>query len=176
MSFDLLLTVTKYRKGLDREAGLLETAIAAKVNELAGRLYDLIEGKLSGEVLQEQTGQLAGSVVQQAAAWAGAVCGASVGVPADSPAFQYGVVHEMGGLGYYSIFPKEALALAFEGGGGGGAAPWGGQFAGGDPLFVFTRHVNHPPAQKRPFIAPALAELEPMFYSELKAVLDDVLG
>lgn len=149
----------QYGEELRDRSSLLDQAIEAKLNELEARLLQSIQEKLSGEVLHQRTGVLLRSVEMQAAEWVGSVVGGSVGIDDDAPSFKYGIVFEMGGLGYYDIFPVNRLALAFEG-------PEG---------MIFAKKVHHPPAEKRPFIAPSVAELEPQFYAELEETLNDVL-
>lgn len=161
MSLELLFTPTleRYGEDLNAKPDLLDRAIQAKLNELEAQLLASIQAKLSGEVLQQRTGVLLRSVEMQAAEFTGAVCSGTVGIDDDAPSFTYGIVHEMGGLGYYDIFPKEALTLAFLG-------PEG---------MVFAKHVHHPPAQKRSFIASSAAELEGTFYDELDETLTIVI-
>lgn len=162
MSFDLQFTPTleEYGEGLKERAGLLDQAIEAKLNELEARLLMSIQAKLSGEVLEQRTGTLLRSVEMQAAQWVGSVCGGTVGIDDGAPSFKYAIAFELGGLGYYDIFPKEALALAFEGAEG----------------MIFAKKVHHPPAQKRPYLAPSVEEIESVFYEELDATLGDVLS
>lgn len=158
--FTWIPDLDQYKTDLENKCPLLEVAITEKINELAERLLVSIQAKLSGEVLQERTGNLFNSVHIQAAEWINGICQMSVGIDEDSPTYVYGIAFEMGGLGYYNIFPKNALTLAFEG-------PEG---------MIFAKHVVHPPAPHRPFIGPSLDELSATFKAELEETLEMVMG
>jgi len=154
-------SLEQYGERLRERPAALDAAIETKINSLAARLLASIQVKLSGEVLYQRMGVLLRSVEMQAAAWAGAVCGATVGIPDGSPSWTYAIVHEMGGLGYYDIEPVNARVLAFAG-------------AGGE--MVFTAHVHHPPALKRSFEATSVEELRPIFDAEIAELFDSFLG
>ena len=154
-------SLEEYGERLREKPAALDAALEAKINSLSARLLASIQVKLSGEVLQQRTGVLLRSVEMQAAAWTGAICGATVGIPDGSPSWPYAIVHEMGGLGYYDIVPVNAKVLAFAGAGGG---------------TVFASVVHHPPAIKRSFEATSVEELRPIFDAEIAELFDSFLG
>jgi hypothetical protein len=163
MSFEFFSwepSLEDYSTRLKDKSALLEEAIAAKIDDITQRVLASIQMKLSGEVLQERTGNLFNSVYATAAQWMGTVCEGSVGIDPDSPAYVYGIAFEMGGSGYYDIFPKEKLALAFPG-------PEG---------TIFAAHVNHPPTPHRPFIEPSVEEFRAVFAAEIAETLQVVMG
>lgn len=162
MSYELAWSpgLEEYAESLEGKGDLLQAAITEKINILAATLLVSIQGKLSGEVLQQRTGTLLRSVEMQAAEWVGAACQTAVGIDDGAPSFKYAIAFEMGGLGYYEIVPKNTLALAFEG-------PEG---------MIFAKKINHPPAAQHAFIAPSVEELRPQFMASLQETLDIVLG
>jgi hypothetical protein len=154
-------SLERYGERLREKPAALDAAIETKINSLAARLLARIQVKLSGEVLHQRTGVLLRSVEMQAAAWAGSVCGSTVGIPDGSPSWTYAIVHEMGGLGYYDIVPVNAKVLAFAGAGG---------------AMVFASVVHHPPALKRSFEASSVEEIRPIFVAEITELFDSFLG
>jgi len=176
-------SLEQYGEGLREKPALLDAAIEERVTILAARLLARIQVKLSGEVLETHRGDggLLGSVQMQAATWAGSVCGAMVGIPDGSPFFIIGATHEFGGTRWYDIWPgivtgkSDKRALAFFGGNDSmpGESIMSHALGG---LGLVVRHVDHPPAIKRPFIATSVEEIRPQFYEQLGAVLDSFLG
>jgi hypothetical protein len=171
-------TVEEYGEGLREHASVLDEAIEAKLNSLAGKLLMDLQVNLSGEVLEQRTGKLIRSVEMQAAQWAGEVCGATVGIDEGQPAWIYGLVHNIGGLGYYDIFPVNAKALAFSASADSlaGSSPWGGMFSSGEDFDIVVKAVHHPPAKATHWFDNPVEALRATFVEEMKAVLDDVLG
>lgn len=136
---------------LDALPETLAASLAAEVERLAGVLRDRVERKLSGEVLQQRSGRLAGSI---AVAIERSGLAVSARVSSDAP---YAAIHEYGGsLPAREILPKSARALAF---------PWRGQ----QRLF---RRVSLPSVvmPERSFMRSALAEIEPELRAAVEAV------
>lgn len=155
-------SLEEYGEKLEQRASLLQSAIQDKLNELEARLLQSIQQKLSGPVLNQRTGNLISSVEMQAAEWVGQVCGGQVGIPDSAPSFPYAIAFEKGGHGPYDIYPRVAAMLSW--------------LDLEDGSRHFSKHVVHPTIEQRSFIAPSVAELEPMFYAELQEVLDVVMG
>jgi phage gpG-like protein len=130
--------------------------LAVALREEAGRLGDELRAtvvrNLSGGVLQQRTGRLAGSIdvsVEQN----GAAVSAKLGT--DVP---YAAIHEYGGMiPAREILPQSARALAF---------PWQGRVR-------FFKRVELPPVQmpERSFLRSALAEMEPEIRSAMAAAV-----
>lgn len=174
-------SLEEYGQGLQEKSGLLDRVIEERVSIIAHGMQKFIQAELSGPVLQTRTGVLLRSVeATTTPVWTGDIVSSVVGIDDGQPSFKYGIVHEMGGKGWYDIFPKNKLALAFD---VSADMPWGGIFTTGKDAKAIKRanstvvaHVHHPPAEKRPYIAPAVAEFEQIFYDDLKTALANVLG
>jgi len=168
--------------------------VAELHQELDALMFELqrrIQGKLSGDVLQQRSGKLIRSIeklptVQEGGKISGMVTGAG------GPAF-YGVYQELGSASGepYEIKPKNKKALAFFPGGAAGIA--GGQSAGRGPSAgiyfklgaqrgmirpgkvgefaglggIVVKSVIHPPIVKRSFMAVALDEMRGEIVSRL---------
>jgi hypothetical protein len=145
---------------LREKKDLLQAAIFERVNSLGAQLLQRVQGKLSGEVLNQRTGVLLRSVEWQAAEYVGAVCQTSVGIDEGQPSFVYAYVHEYGGQGYYTIAPDQAKALAFEG-------PEG---------MIFAGRVNHPPAKETSYLRSSLDEMTDEIYAQLQETVSGVLA
>ncbi len=162
--------------------------------ELDALMFELqrrIQGKLSGDVLEQRTGKLIRSIekrptTQEGSQLTGLVTGAG------GPAF-YGVIQERGSASGapYEIKPKNKLALAFFPAGAAGVA--GGQSAGrGASAGIYfklgarrgtirpakigefanlggivVKSVMHPPIQRRSFMETALDEMRAEIVSRL---------
>jgi hypothetical protein len=126
-------------------------AVMRKMDELMFRLQAKIVGeKLAGQVLQQRTGKLAGSIRAIPTTLEGTeVTGAVEG--GGGPAF-YGRVQEYGGRGPYTIVPINKSALTFL---------WGGKQ-------VFFKKVTHPPLQSRSFMRSSLEESRELIFAGLR--------
>ena len=133
-------------------------ALARKMESLMLRLQQhIVADKLSGQVLNQRTGKLIGSirvlpVVTETASITGAVEGAG------GPAF-YGKFHEYGTTDSYRIVPVKKLALAF--------------MLGGKQVIV--RSVLHPPIKERSFMRSSLADMTEQIRAELQAAAREAL-
>jgi hypothetical protein len=141
------------------KAAILKAAVDGKMEQLSALMYQTVEDKLNGGVLQRQSGVLADSVVDNGLAYIGGVADASVEIPEGTPEHLIGEVHEYGGTSYYPIDPVNAQALAFVFGGG----------------LRFFKHVNHPPALQRSFMISTLDEIAPVALDELEAEVQGVI-
>jgi phage gpG-like protein len=91
----------------------LAERLEQEVERLSGVLRDRVERNLSGAVLQQRSGRLAGSIAVNVER---AGLGVSASVTSDAP---YAAIHEYGGtIPAHAILPQSARALAF---------PWRGQ-------------------------------------------------
>ena len=144
-------------EGLDVLAARLEAMpgkLAAALGEEAARLGEelraAVEQNLSGGVLQQRTGRLAGSIdvsVQRSGT------GVSATVGSDVP---YAAIHEYGGvIPAREILPTSARALAF---------PWQGRER-------FFKRVELPAVQmpERSFLRSALAAMAPEIRAAMAA-------
>jgi phage gpG-like protein len=146
-------------EGLEALAARLEEMpgkLAAALGEEAARLGDelraAVERNLSGGVLQQRSGRLAGSI-DVAVQRDGAAVSATVG--SDVP---YAAIHEYGGMiPAREVLPQSARALAF---------PWQGRAR-------FFKRVELPPVQmpERSFLRSALAAMAPEIRAALAAVV-----
>jgi phage gpG-like protein len=128
----------------------LAARLAEEVERLGGVLRDRVERNLSGQVLQQKSGRLAGSI---AVAVERSGAGASATVSSDAP---YAAIHEYGGtIPARTILPQSARALAF---------PWRGQQR-------FFKRVTLPAVAvpERSFMRSALAETEPEIRAAIEA-------
>lgn len=138
---------------LQARSDSLTTALEARMTVLGEKLKERIVQKVSGEVLQRESGELADSfrvdppVVDDT--------GVSVSVSTDVP---YARLHEYGG-GSTDIVPTTKKALHF-------------LLTGGKEQFA--THVK--PVPERPFMRPALEEMKNEIEFELREVLMQDLG
>lgn len=144
---------------VERKQLRLMEAIEEKVGILTEQMYQMVEDKLSGGVLNVVTGALLSSVVLNAIQVSGMSFEGSVEIPEGSPEHLIGLVHELGGEGYYIIEPVNAQALAFV----------------VDGKLVITRRVNHPPALQRSFLRSTLDEMGDYIFEELNQTATEVL-
>ena len=128
----------------------LAERLAAEVERLGGVLRDRVERNLSGAVLRQRSGRLAGSIAVDVER---SGLGASATVSSDAP---YAAIHEYGGtIPAHTILPQNARALAF---------PWRGQQR-------FFKRVSLPAVAmpERSFMRSALAETAPEIRAALEA-------
>ncbi len=140
--------------------GQLQTALRAKADALADLLRRRIRTKLSGEMLKQRSGALAGGIEVAVEATDGKVAivaSMSEGVP-------YAAIQENGGVtAPHDILPDKAKALAF--------------LRGGKEIFAMT--VHHPGSRipARPYLASSVAELADQLTAGLGSeLIDEVLG
>lgn len=135
-SIELNVSVDQAKAYIESKRSDLIDMIAERIDAVNQMMVDRVKGNLSGAVLQQQTGALFGSVMQEPAQVSGdEVYGA---VTAGGDAAPYGIYFEEGGTGYYEIRPKNARSLAF--------------MLGGN--LTFAKSVEHPPTPKLPWFAP----------------------
>ncbi|HVH81897.1 MAG TPA: phage virion morphogenesis protein [Stellaceae bacterium] len=138
--------------------GALPQTIAARlaqeVERFGGVLRDRVERNLSGQVLQQRSGRLAGSI---AVAVERAGPGVTAKVSSDSP---YAAIHEYGGvIPARTVLPQSARALAF---------PWRGRQR-------FFKRVQLPAVTmpERSFMRSALAETMPEIEAAIAAAVPE---
>lgn len=177
----------------------------AVVQNLARRLTAMMvklqahiqRDKLQGQVLAHRSGKLANTINAHAAEVAGDVATASVtGAGGSMAAGGYGRVHESGGQRTYEIRPVRAKALAFfpgnSLGSGGGIARLSKSairslYRNGrvipSTIGTFNSYggvvragVIHPPLPKRPFMAPALADMRDEITKQLSLAVGVGVG
>jgi len=141
---------------LDALPRTLAERLSQEVEGLGGVLRDRVERNLSGAVLQQRSGRLAGSVAVDVERVG---LGAHLSVSSDAP---YAAIHEYGGtIPAHAILPQSARALAF---------PWRGQQR-------FFKRVQLPAVTmpERSFMRSALAETEPEIHAAIAAAALEVV-
>jgi phage gpG-like protein len=143
----------------DRLAVLPQTVaarLAQEVERLGGVLRDRVERNLSGAVLQQRSGRLAGSIavdIERSGLAANAT------VSSDAP---YAAIHEYGGvIPAHTILPQSARVLAF---------PWRGRQR-------FFKRVQLPAVTmpERSFMRSALDETAPEIRAALEAAAAEAM-
>jgi len=143
-------------------------AIEASAAEVAGTVMGALDAKdaemvswiqgeeLHGQILNQRTGKLAGSIrflpaTQEGTSIVGQVEGAGGSA-------WYGALFERGGTGPFDIHPVNKMALWWEG----AAHP--------------VRVVHHPGIPSRPFMAPALEHFTPEIIAAVETAISEALG
>jgi len=152
--FDVQLKgLEEARVRLDGLPAALDAALSAKAGELASALTDRVKAdKLSGGVLNAQSGALQASIAANVAADGDEIV-ASVGSTGD---IKYAAIQEYGGrTAAHEILPIKARALAFMNGGG----------------LRFARKVDHPGSAipERSYLRSSLEEMS----DEIAAALSE---
>ena len=174
----------------------LTTNLLRAMNIMLLKLQQRIQQKMSGEVLNQRSGDLKDSVhVVPAQVNAGDIAG-TVRWGA-GPSSAYAEVHEYGGKGWYDIYPVNKKALAFFPSGAAGTttlksgrtisareilnnmrnpnmrARGIAQFSAAGGIVV--KHVHHPPLPARPVGQPSLDELHDEIVGRLQGAVDETL-
>ena len=137
----------------DRLGALPDTLfqrLSQEIERLGGVLHDRVERNLSGAVLRQRSGRLAGSIAVDVTR---AGLGATATVSSDAP---YAAIHEYGGtIPAHTILPLNARVLAF---------PWRGQRR-------FFERVTLPAVTmpERSFMRSALDETMPEIRAAIEA-------
>ena len=137
---------------INRKRTVLEARISQKLNSINTELQRRIVGKLTGDVLQNRTGNLARSIEAIPARIEGAVIEGSV-QGGGGVAF-YGKFQEYGTRGPYTILPKNAQALRF--------------FIEGK--LIFAKKVIHPGLKERSFMRSTFTDMQPEIVASLESV------
>jgi len=147
------LILSAIEAAVERVGPAVATALDAKDAEMVG----WIQGEeLHGQILNQRTGKLAGSIRFIPARQEGTSIIAQV-EGAGGTAF-YGNIFETGGSGPFDIYPVNKQALWWEG------AP--------HPV----RHVRHPGIPSKPFMAPALQHFTPELVAAVETAIAEALG
>lgn len=134
------------------------SALEVKFTQLAKQLYDKVMENVSGKILEQRTGELAGSI-RQLTDISGDFMTTILGpVPETPKAFAL----EYGGSEFYPIFPSKAKVLHF--------------FWSKIGQEVWLPSVNHPPSREFAYMRSALAELEGAATEEMRETAARVLG
>jgi hypothetical protein len=143
---------------LRKKAPQLVQVLTTKLTALMFQLQSyIISNKLSGQVLKRRTGILASSVqVIPVTLRGNTILG---GVQAGGGVAFYADIQEYGSKGPYPIIATKARALSFISGG----------------KRIFTKSVEHPGLEPRPFMSTSLAEFAPTIQSELAAALNEAI-
>lgn len=128
----------------------LHMALLRRFNVLANEVMMRVRQKLSGEVLNVQTGALRRSI-QRKIEDSGSTITAIVYQSGD---VKYGKIHEFGG----DIYPTKAEYLRFQ---------------TKDGSWVMTKHVHIP---ARPYMIPTLTEMEPHIVESLHEAVREALA
>lgn len=113
-------------------------SLRSEVQSLAFDLQSLVKRKVSGEVLNVQTGFLRSHIFEEVTDDSRGVIGQVF-----TSGVKYAAVHEYGGAGWYEIRPRNGEFLRWMSGG----------------QEVFARVVNHPPAKERSFMRSSLRDM-----------------
>lgn len=165
-------------EGTDR---LILNAIEAKIGEVGAGVLEtineqdqltesyIVANELHGQVLNQRSGKLAGSIralpaTQEGTSIVGRVEGAG------GPAW-YGRGFEEDGFKPHDIVPVNGKALRFAAGGG---DRWFSAFGGKD--IVFAKKVHHPGSPPRPFMGPALEARTPEIVAAVELAIGEVLS
>lgn len=153
------------RVSIDQLQDYVESRRASLIDVLAGRIdatnaafAERVRGNLTGGVLQQRSGKLLSTVMQEPAQLDGDTLYGAVTAGGDLA--PYGIYFEEGGTGYYEIRPVNARVLAF--------------MSGGQQLFA--KVVNHPPIPHLPWFGPEVItgsdEMEQSLNEGIAEVLD----
>lgn len=137
---------------------IVQNALTEQATRFASELEARIQQKLTGEVLQTQSGALAASIFSSIGNNESdtTISVSSTGVP-------YAAIQELGGkTAAHEIIATNAKALAFR--------------MGGD--LAFAKHVNHPGSNipARSYLGSSLAEMRDEIEAGFKQAILDALG
>lgn len=156
-TIEVLVNIDQARNYIEGRRDALSDMIASRIDSVNAQFADNVKGNLSGAVLQQRSGKLLSTVMQEPTQRDGdTLVGA---VTAGGDLAPYGIYFEEGGTGYYEIRPINARVLAF--------------MSGGKQLFA--KVVNHPPIPKLPWFAPAVAVSTDEMAEQLNQVFQEVL-
>jgi phage gpG-like protein len=143
--------------GVEFDAQAVQDALLGKADALRGALEARIQQKLSGEILQTQSGALAASIISSIEN-----DGSDTSVSISSTGVPYAAIQEFGGkTAAHDIVAVKAKVLEFSAGGG----------------QVFARSVHHPGSTipSRSYLGSSLAEMRDEIESGFKqAVLESL--
>jgi phage gpG-like protein len=143
--------------GVEFDAQAVQDALLGKADALRGALEARIQQKLSGEILQTQSGALAASIISSIEN-----DGSDTSVSISSTGVPYAAIQEFGGkTAAHDIVAVKAKVLEFSAGGG----------------QVFARTVHHPGSTipSRYYLGSSLAEMRDEIESGFKqAVLESL--
>lgn len=143
---------------VEAKAPEIGSVVAAKMDELdVETVTYIVTEELHGQILNQRSGKLAGSVRPVPASQEGErIIG---GVEAAGGPAWYGVIFEKTGAAPHDIVPVRAKALHF--------------FVEGEE--VFAKRVHHPGLSTKPFMAPALEVRTPNYLEGIEAAIAAVL-
>lgn len=138
-TIELSVNIEQVKDYTESRRQALIDVLSGRIDSTNAAFVERVKGNLSGAVLQQRTGKLLSSVMQEPTQLDGDDLVAAVTAGGDLA--PYGIYFEEGGTGYYEIRPINARVLAFMGAGG----------------MMFAKIVNHPPIPKLPWFAPEVA-------------------
>jgi hypothetical protein len=153
---ELIINVQEVLGRIEDIEAEIEVALYARTQRLTHMFAERVRQNLSGDVLQERSGKLLGTVMEVGPTATGSEIISSVQAGGDEA--PYGIVHEKGGERWYMIYPVNGRALAFEING----------------KTVFAASVHHPPAERRPWFEPVVDEISALWGDELQAAIGEV--
>lgn len=168
--FDLHIELTDISALLkvDTLDAKIDKQVRIKVEAETERLREKVVENLSGRILKTQSGRLAGSVVSHVTTGSGeegyrfssrTVVGTVEIEDTDPKVYAYGMAHEYGGKGSYSIIPINKRFLVFE----------------LDGKNIFTRSVVHPGAKENSFMRLALRESREHIISSIEQGVNEAI-
>lgn len=135
-TIELSVSVEQLQEYVESRRASLIDVLAGRIDATNASFADRVRGNLTGGVLQQRSGKLLSTVMQEPAQLDGETLYGAVTAGGDLA--PYGIYFEEGGTGYYEIRPINARVLAF--------------MSGGQQLFA--RVVNHPPIPHLPWFGP----------------------
>lgn len=135
-TIELSVSVEQLQEYVESRRASLVDVLAGRIDATNASFADWVKGNLTGGVLQQRSGKLLSTVMQEPAQLDGETLYGAVTAGGDLA--PYGIYFEEGGTGYYEIRPINARVLAF--------------MSGGQQLFA--RVVNHPPIPHLPWFGP----------------------
>ena len=144
--------------GVEFDAQAVQDALLGKADALRGALEARIQQKLSGEILQTQSGALAASIISSIEN-----DGSDTSVSISSTGVPYAAIQEFGGkTAAHDIVAVKAKVLEFSAGGG----------------QVFARTVHHPGSTipSRSYLGSSLAEMRDEIKSGFKQAVLELLA
>lgn len=157
-AISIKVDVDQAKAYVDGRRQALIDVLALRIDATNAAFVQRVQANLSGAVLQQRTGKLYGSVMQEPAQVGGDEVYAAVTAGGDLA--PYGIYFEEGGTGYYEIRPVNARVLAFMGSG----------------KIIFAKIVNHPPIPKLPWFAPEVDQATADMKTQIAQAFEEVLN
>jgi hypothetical protein len=157
-TLEIVVNVDQAKAYIEDRRQALVDVLAQTIDAVNQQFADAVRGNLQGGVLEERSGKLLSTVMQEPAQVSGEeVYGAVTAGGDEAP---YGIYFEKGGTGYYDIAPVNARALAFI----------------SEGQLIFAKMVHHPPIPHLPWFEPAVDPAADEMANQLNAAFQEVLA